>query len=263
MKVLTFNIAMISYLMASLEYFVYLIYRRQFVSSLATVTAAVGLFFHTVIIGLRSQETGHGPYTTSFEVAIFFSWVVVVVYFITHWKYKIKDLGSFVIPLAFLILLYATFLSEEVVHFPESQFRSLMTLHRTLSILGFAAFAIAFAAGVMYLIQERQVKSKKLGIMYFRMPPLESMDQLNFKVVAIGFPLFTLGFLTGGIWTTQATESPFFSWDVVRTWPLVFGWIIYGIVFFGRFMTGLRGRKAAWGSVAGFITVMFSYLLHV
>lgn len=263
MKILTFNIAMISYLVASLEYFVYLIYRRQFVSTLATFTAAVGLFFHTVIIGLRSQETGHGPYTTSFEVAIFFSWVVVVVYFFTHWKYRIKDLGSFVIPVAFLILLYSTFLSEEVVRFPDSQFRVLLTLHRTLSILGFAAFAISFGLGLMYIIQERQVKSKKLGIMYFRMPPLESMDELNFKVVAIGFPLFTLGFLTGGIWTTQTTDMAFFSWNIVKTWPLVVGWIIYGWVFFGRFMTGLRGRRAALGSVAGFIIVMFSYLLHV
>lgn len=262
MKILTFNLAMISYLVASLEYFIYLVYRRQFVSTLATFTAAVGFFFHTVIIGLRSQETGHGPYTTSFEVAIFFSWVVVVVYFFTHWKYRIKDLGSFVIPLAFLILLYSTFLSEEVVQFPESQFRVLLTLHRTLSVLGFAAFALSFALGLMYIIQERQVKSKKLGIMYFRMPPLESMDQLNFKVVAIGFPLFTLGFLTGGIWITQATNMPFFSWDL-KTWPLVAGWIIYGWVFFGRFLTGLRGRRAALGSVTGFIIVMFSYLLHV
>jgi ABC-type uncharacterized transport system permease subunit len=138
----------------------------------------------------------------------------------------------------------------------------LLTLHRTLSILGFAAFAISFALGLMYIIQERQVKSKKLGIMYFRMPPLESMDQLNFKVVAIGFPLFTLGFLTGGIWTTQTTDMPFFSWDA-KTWPLVVGWIIYGWVFVGRFMTGLRGRRAALGSVAGFVIVMFSYLLHV
>ncbi len=263
MKIITFNIAMISYFLASLEYFLYLVYRRPGVSSLATGTVVVGLLSHTAIIGLRSQETGHGPYTTSFEVAVFLSWLVVVVYCFTHWKYKIKDLGSFVIPVAFLILLYATFLSKEVVHFPESEFRVLLTLHRTLSIVGFAAFAIAFSLGVMYLIQEKQVKSKKLGMMYFRMPSLESLESLIFKVVAIGFPLFTLGFLTGFIWNFQESQSSFFSWNLMKTWPMVIGWVLYGLVFFGRQLLGWRGKKVAQVSVIGFVIVMLSILIHV
>ena len=157
----------------------------------------VGLLSHTAIIGLRSQETGHGPYTTSFEVAVFLSWLVVVVYCFTHWKIQDQGFGIVRYPGGFLILLYATFLSKEIVDFPESEFRILLTLHRTLSIIGFAAFAIAFGLGVMYLIQEKQVKSKKLGMMYFRMPSLESLDNLTYKAVAVGFPLFTMGFLTG------------------------------------------------------------------
>ena len=262
MKIITFNIAMISYFLASLEYFLYLVYRRPAVSTLATGTVIVGLLSHTVIIGLRSQETGHGPYTTSFEVAVFLSWLVVVVYCFTHWKYKVKDLGSFVIPVAFLILLYATFLSKEIVDFPESEFKVLLTLHRTLSIIGFAAFAIAFGLGVMYLIQEKQVKSKKLGMMYFRLPSLESLDNLMVKAVAAGFPLFTLGFLTGSIWNIQMSQSSFFSWDLVKIWPLIIGWIFYGLVFFGRLRLGWRGKKIAQGSVVGFVTVMLSILLH-
>ena len=84
---------MISYLLASLEYFLYLVYRKPGVSTMATATVVIGLLSHTAIIGLRSQETGHGPYTTSFEVAVFLSWLVVVVYCFTHWRYKIKGLG--------------------------------------------------------------------------------------------------------------------------------------------------------------------------
>lgn len=263
MKIITFNIAMISYLLASLAYFIYLVYRKPGVSTLATWTVVIGLVAHTAIIGLRSQETGHGPYTTSFEVAVFLSWLVVVVYCFTHWRYKIKDLGSFVIPVAFLILLYATFLSKEIVDFPESEFRILLTLHRTLSIIGFASFAIAFGLGVMYLIQEKQVKSKKLGMMYFRMPPLESLDNLIYKAVAVGFPLFTMGFLTGTIWNIKMSQSSLFSLDQAAIWPLIVGWVLYGLVFFGRYRMGWRGKKIAQGSVIGFVTVMLSILLHV
>lgn len=254
---------MVSYFLASLGYFVYLVYRRPLVSKLATGTVLVGLLSHTLIIGLRSQETGHGPYTTSFEVAIFLSWLVVVVYCFTHWRYKIKDLGSFVVPVAFLILLYATFLSKDVVPIPESEFKVLITLHRTLSIIGFAAFAIAFGLGVMYLIQEKQVKSKKLGMMYFRMPSLEALDNLIYKAVTVGFPLFTLGFLTGSIWNFQVGESSFFSLDMISIWPLILGWVLYGLVFFGRRGLGWRGKKGAQGSVAGFVTVMISIILHI
>ena len=109
---------------------------------------------HTVSIGLHSAITGHGPYTTSYEIAMFLAWFIVVIYFLTEWKYKIKDLGSFVIPLVFLVMLVSVFLSKDAGLVPESEVRFWLTMHRTLSIIGYAAFSIAFAAGIMYLIQE-------------------------------------------------------------------------------------------------------------
>jgi ABC-type uncharacterized transport system permease subunit len=115
----------------------------------------------------------------------------------------------------------------------------------------------------MYLIQEKQVKSKKLGMMYFRMPSLESLDNLIYKAVAVGFPLFTMGFLTGTIWNIKKSQSSLFSFDLAAIWPLIIGWILYGLVFFGRYRMGWRGKRVAQGSVIGFITVMLSILLHV
>ena len=114
----------------------------------------------------------------------------------------------------------------------------------------------------MYLIQEHQVKTKKLGIMYFRMPSLEVLDNLNYKVIALGFPLFTLGFLTGSIWNTKL-NLPLLSWDIMKTWPLVIVWLIYAVIFFGRIFVGLRGKKYAQGSVIGFLAVILTYFLHV
>ncbi|MFQ5450464.1 MAG: inner membrane protein YpjD [Nitrospinaceae bacterium] len=262
MAKIIFNISLLSYLAASLGYFIYLAYRRKFVSNAANATVGFGLVAHTAWLGIRSVQTGHGPYTTSFEIAMFFSWVIVLVFFLTEWKYKIKDLGAFVIPLVFLITLFSGFLSSDVALVENSQNHLWLTLHRTLSVLGSAAFTIAFAAGIMYLIQEHQVKSKKLGIMYFRMPSLEVLDNLNDKVITIGFPLFTLGFMTGSILNTKM-DMPFFSWDLFKTWPLVIVWIIYGGVFFGRLIAGVRGKKAAQGAILGFVMVVVTYFLHI
>ena len=263
MDKISFNLSLLSYLMASLGYFVYLAYKRPLVSTFAGWTVAIGLLCQTVTIGVRSSQTGHGPYTSSFEVALFLAWLMVVVYFLTEWKYKIKNLGAFVIPLVFVVLLFSAFLSKDVILvYESSDMRFWLTMHRTLSIFGYAAFSIAFAAGIMYLIQEHQVKTKKLGIMYFRMPSLEVLDDLNFKGIMIGFPLFTLGFMTGSISNMQLNQS-FFSWDLTRTLPLVATWLIYSLVFFGRMMVGLRGKKAAQGAILGFLTVIGTYFLHI
>ena len=232
-------------------------------STIARWTVAFGLLCQTVTIAVRSSQTGHGPYTSSFEVALFLAWLMVMVFFLTEWKYKIKNLGTFIIPIVFVILLFSAFLSKDVILvYESSEMRFWLTMHRTLSILGYAAFSIAFASGIMYLIQEHQVKTKKLGIMYFRMPSLEVLDDLNFKVIMIGFPLFTLGFMTGSISNMQLNQS-FFSWDLNRTLPLVATWLIYSLVFFGRIMVGLRGKKAAQGSILGFVTVIWTYFLHI
>lgn len=259
---IAFNIALLSYLVSALGYTLYLVYRRPMVNLISATALGLGLFSQTIAIGLRSVETGHGPYTTGFEIASFFAWVIVVVFFLTEWKYRIRDLGAFVIPVVFLILFYSAFQSREIAMIDDPSTMFWLTMHRTLSILGYAAFAIAFGAAIMYLIQENQVKSKKLGVMYFRMPSLEVLDDLNYKVIAIGFPLFTLGFMTGSIWNIKSDAS-FFSWDAMRTWPLIVVWLIYSGIFFGRLLVGWRGKKAAQGAILGFVTIIVTYFFHV
>ena len=258
----TFNFALFAYLVSALGYTLYLVYRKSIVNVVSALSLGLGLLSHTITIGLRAIDTGHGPYTTGFEITSFLAWVIVVTFFLTEWKYKIKDLGAFIIPVVFIILFYSAFQSREVSLIDESSTMFWLTMHRTLSIIGYAAFSIAFGVALMYLIQENQVKSKKLGVMYFRMPSLEVLDDLNYKVIAIGFPLFTLGFMTGSIWNIK-TDGSFFSWDILRTWPLVIVWLIYCSIFFGRILVGWRGKKAAQGAIIGFFTIIFTYFLHV
>ena len=98
----TFNIALLSYLVASLGYTLYLVYRKPLVKIVSAISLGLGLSSHTITIGLRSIDTGHGPYTTGFEITSFFAWVIVVIFFLTEWKYRIRDLGAFIIPVVFI-----------------------------------------------------------------------------------------------------------------------------------------------------------------
>ena len=146
---ITFNTALLSYLVSALGYTLYLVYRNSLVKLISIFSLGLGLFSHTITICLRSVDTGHGPYTTGFEITSFLAWVIVLIFFSIELKYRIKDLGAFVIPIVFLILLYSAFQSREFSLIDESSTMFWLTMHRTLSIIGYAAFAIAFGAGVI------------------------------------------------------------------------------------------------------------------
>ena len=132
---IAFNIALLSYLVSALGYTLYLVYRRPMVNLISAIALGLGLFTQTIAIGLRSMETGHGPYTTGFEVASFFRLGDCCCLFsCTEWKYRIRDLGAFVIPVVFLILFYSAFQSREIAMIDDPSTMFWLTMHRTLSI---------------------------------------------------------------------------------------------------------------------------------
>lgn len=259
MKIL-FGITLFFYFLSMVKYFSYLAVRRRMLFIIATVSITVGFIFHTALLVTRAMETGHGPYAATFEYYSFFSWVLVLVYLIAEIRYKIKDLGSFVIPIAFISLAYAFFLSRYTSDIaPVVQFW--LTIHRTLSFIGYAALALTFGVGIMYIIQEGQLKSRHPGTFYHRLPSLEILDDINRKAVDIGFPLITLGFISGIIWARQ--RDGYFSLDFKRTILMVITWSTYGTLFFGRIIAGWRGRKAARFVVYGFMVVIIAYMVHI
>jgi cytochrome c-type biogenesis protein CcsB len=133
-----------------------------------------------------------------------------------------------------------------------------LPVHVIFAIGGNDMFALAFAAGVMYLIQERQIKSKRIGGFYRRLPALKVLDDLNSRCLTLGFPLLTLGIITGSIWAESAWGT-YWSWDPKQTWSLI-TWFIYAALLHGRLTVGWRGRRAAIFAVAGFFFLIFTFL---
>ncbi|MFV1951571.1 MAG: cytochrome c biogenesis protein CcsA [Nitrospinota bacterium] len=261
MKGIFFSITLLCYFVATLNHFLFLGLRRNLLLIIAMVTVVAGFVCHTATLIFISLETGRGPYTNFSEYMAFFSWTIALTYLIVEFKYRIKDLGSFVIPLALLMLIYSNILPEEITP-STGVLRFWTTLHYTLSFIGYAAFALTFGVGLMYLIQERQLKSKKPGSFYYRLPSLEILDDLNHRLIAVGFPLFTLGFVTGSIWVGK-TKGYYLSWDSLKTMPLIITWIIYAALFVGRITAGWRRRRAALGAIIGFFMTIITYIMHV
>ena len=158
-----FILTLILYFLGMGKYFLYLFFRRKPLFVVANILIVVAFVLHTGILFIRSSHTGHGPYTNPFEYLTFFAWCVVLAYLIAEAKFRILDLGSFVIPLAFLLLTIAYFLPwQETPILSPKEFW--LTVHRTSSFLGYSAITLTFAVGIMFLLQEGELKSKHFGL---------------------------------------------------------------------------------------------------
>jgi cytochrome c-type biogenesis protein CcsB len=131
-------------------------------------------------------------------------------------------------------------------------------VHVTLAFLGYAVFAIAFIAGIMYLLQERRVKRKKFSPLYFRLPSLDTLDSINYKCLTFGFPLMTMGIISGAVWANSAWGG-YWRWDPKETWALI-TWFLYAALLHGRLTIGWRGRRAAIFAIIGFLCLLFTFL---
>jgi len=221
------------------------------------VTTGIGFFFHTVNIILRYIEGGHIPITNLHEASSFFSWCIVVLFFALEYRYKLGLLGSFTMPIIFVLMLSSSMLPREIKPLSPLLKSYWLSIHTILAFIGDAAFAMAFGIGMMYLIQERYLKSKHLSGLFQKLPSLQVLDEINYRLITIGFPLLTLAIITGALWANSAWGT-YWRWDPKEVWSLI-TWIIYALVLHLRLTIGWRGKKAAILSIAGFTLVIFTF----
>ena len=134
-----------------------------------------------------------------------------------------------------------------------------LTFHVITAMLAYGAFAVSFGLGIMYLLKAKKPedRSTKTSRQASRMPSLEVLDDLSYRIVGFAFPLLTLCIITGAIWANYAWGT-YWSWDPKETWSLI-TWIIYAGYLHARLMYGWKGRRAAWLVVFGFLAVLFTF----
>ena len=186
----------------------------------------------------------------------FFAWALVAVFLVVAFKRGLHVLGAFILPLAFLSLISASIAPAETQDL-HPFFRTIW-VHVILSMLGAVGFAVAFVAGLMYIMQDRLLKSKQFNVLYSKLPPLDSLDSLNQRSILLGFPFLTLGILTGAL-SAQLTLGTYLSWNPEQILALV-TWIFYFAVLLGRVTVGWRAKKAAYLTIVGFAGVILTFV---
>lgn len=234
----------------------YLLRRSESLARVALVATCFGFAIHTVVLAIQIFSGVEVQWVTFQKALSFFSWSLVLVFLLVVLLQRLHVLGVFILPMAFLSLVSTAILPSET---PVLQpMFGAMWVHVTLSMLGAVGFAVAFVAGVMYLIQERLLKSKQYNVLSFRLPPLDFLDMLNQRSMLLGFPFLTLGILTGAM-SAQLTVGSYVSWNPEQIWALV-TWAFYFVVLMGRVTVGWRAKKAAYLTIVGFAGVLLTFL---
>jgi cytochrome c-type biogenesis protein CcsB len=265
-----FNIVTIAYFASMVLFIVYLATRSKGVSLVAGIAAYGGLLAHTAAIGLRWYESyqipggvGHAPLSNLYESVVFFAWTIVLIYMLIDLKYRQPAVGAFVLPFAFLGMTWAQLSLDDAIEplVPALQ-SNWLTYHVITCFLGYAAFAVACGVSIMYLIkvgkEDKSAGNSPAGGILAVFPSARILDDINYKAIMIGFPLLTLGIITGAAWANYAWGT-YWSWDPKETWSLIV-WFIYAAFLHARFTRGWVGRKAAWLSIVGFAATIFCYL---
>ena len=255
------------YFTAFVFYFVRIIRGTEFWGRLATITVSVGLAAQTVALILRWVESykmgiGHAPLSNFYESLIFFSWTIVLLYLIFEWRIKNKCLGTFVVPVAFITMTFAS-LSPNINNRIQPLIPALqsnwLTSHVMTCFMGYAAFAIAFGLGCMYLMKRLDIGNANPSGSFLRLLPEENtLDELIYQSIALGFVFLSLGIITGSVWAHYAWGS-YWNWDPKETWSLI-TWLVYAALLHARLVRGWRGKRIAFMSMIGFACVLFTYL---
>jgi cytochrome c-type biogenesis protein CcsB len=212
----------------------------------------------TLQISYQYYALGVAPVLTLKSSLAFFAWTILGAYLVFHLKFKLMVLGSFIAPLVSCLLIISTAMPGAEITVKPIYRSFWLPLHVGASFVGNGLFALTFMAGIMYLLQERQIKKKKLGSLYSRLPSLATLDAINHYSLIWGFSFLTIGMITGAIYAQYALGS-YWQWDPKEIWSLI-TWLFYAVLLHERLAVGWRGRRAAIMAIIGFGVLLFTFL---
>ncbi len=254
---------------SALLYLAHLWFSAEAVGKWATGLAAAGAIGVSAALLTRWFETyhvlqeGHVPISNLYEVTALFSAITVITYLAMESVYRTRAAGAFVMPIVLSAVLFEIWLAANGQAGPSNLMPALksywMHAHVLANFIGYGAFAVAAGVGVMYLLRARAERRGRPDAFALRvLPGLRQIDDLIFKAIAIGFPVFTLATILGAAWAYEAWGG-YWSWDPKETWALIV-WLVYATYFHLRYVKGWEGARMAWWAILGFAVTLFCFL---
>jgi len=246
------------YFFATLGHCLYLIFSDRRMGRLAVGLFLVGALLHT---GLLVAQVLQNPYPFFLSDGDFFycaAWASAVAYFLALRKYRLIGLST-VFSLVVLVLFILAEIRKRHFYLGAGASENPWALiHILFMSLAFAVFSASFLIGLVYLLQQSQLKGRHPGALLSRLPSLETTDAMHYRALTVGFVLLSIGILAGAV-LSKTTEGRFFRGDSKQIMALV-TWALYALFLNVRLKAGWRGRRGILLSILGFAGVVLAFL---
>ncbi|MCC7174144.1 MAG: cytochrome c biogenesis protein CcsA [Bryobacterales bacterium] len=258
MSVIWLRAAVVLYSAGLLHAILTVLRRRARLFQPALVAFVAGAMLHLVSLVEETFFLGSLPLHDTYETASSCAFLIALVFLFVYWRHRIQSHGVFLFPLVFVLALIGS-LGAPAATWSSPKLRDAwLMVHVALVLAGYAALLVMAASSIIYLIQERHLKTKDPGVLTDRLPPLGTLDELITKSMAIAFVLITLAVIAATIWASIESGSRWITEPKILISLVT--WTLYLLLTFLRVTVGWRGRKAAYMAilVVGFSTVTWA-----
>ena len=200
---------------------------------------------------IRAIIVQRGPWGNMYEFSVAFGFGIISAYLFLGRRYPIRTIGFLPLGVALFLFGYAATLPSTIEPLvPALQSPAILTIHVSMAMISYGIFAVSFGAGIGYLIQGPTDRVSWL-------PSHKVLDEVGYRAVIIGFPIFATLIILGSWWASIAWGR-YWGWDPKETSALV-TWLIYAVYLHARNQKGWAGRPSALILVIGFAAVLFTY----
>ena len=210
-----------------------------------------GFIFQTFFLYIRGQKLERCPLTNLFEVIIFMSWSLVLIYLLIGTSYRLSLLGVFTSPLVFTFQVFALLAQIDTPSTLKPSHNPWLSMHASLSMVAYGAFALSCVAGGMYLVQAKQLKTHRLRPFFFDLPPIGDLAVVINRLLLLGFVLLTIGLIAVGIGGSKPGPSENLL-NLIKVAWLVGVWLLYAAILVIKKWRRLSPRYTAALAVVSF-----------
>jgi ABC-type uncharacterized transport system permease subunit len=261
MYLLWLRVAAVLYAAASVAVFPAVLYGIVRWKKTCVHLGGMALFFHFVSVVEMLVQAHHWMPVTVREIESLLGLAVACLFFLVWWLYDAISLGIFALPATFF-LVFVPALGQDRYTFPSEGVRTTwLVAHIAALLMAYAALCFSLLASMLYLVQERRIKSKpKAGqdswwAPFEWLPPLDTLERISHATLEFGFPCMTVGLVIGSVLAQETALGAAYFADP-KVIASFISWGVYVFLLFVRRSAGLRGRKAAYLSGAVLIVMM-------
>src|SRR5437762_10701993 len=262
MATILVHIALVAYAAAAAAFLTWLVRPQTRLARAGRALLAIGVVVHFAAFGVSLGVAGAGLGVPAWKGGQLFSLLAAVTvagYLVLDFRYELPVAGAFVAPFTVAVMVPAHLVESNARAIaPEVAHSLLLFVHVGAAALGTAVLALAFGLAVLYLASEKQVKSKRPGRLFARLPSLDLLDRAGYRLAVWGFVFLSLTIATGSLVSHETTGKmlPF----APKQGFAILAWALFASLIQARLVAGWRGRRVAFLVVAGFVLLIGTHV---